>query len=495
VDLRHRLSGRWIQVFLVAFAFIAWRVSVLLISSKLEIGKETTFVTGPLKPDGSIDYPAALHERWSKGVTPVENAEVLIIRAFGPGAISPELRGQYFERLGIDPLPEQGKYIVTQSSLIQQKLNGADNRSELKSAMDLEFGRAQRLSWKRVDYPTVAEWLETNAAPLELIESATRLDQFYSPLVTHEGIMQADTTFQNLREATRLLATRAMFRLGEDDIDGAWNDLLAIHRLALLVNQHASSMFQFLLAPSLESVATNGDASLMAHALSADQARKCLADHDQLSTFRTSAEVMDWGQRLESLDAVLQQMPETGMDINTMLRRTNQMYDDLVSAMRKSSFAERKQALAAIDNEFAQRIATARKPLRQIANLIVNTRKAISTSVGDVLLSMLIPAYSQAEIAQMRAQIRRDLVRIGFAVTAYHAEQGVYPPALDVLVPKYLSSVPLDQFTEKPLVYVPREKGFLIYSIGDNGRDDGGLMGGPNKGDDVSLEVPPKTDE
>jgi hypothetical protein len=34
------------------------------------IGKETTYVTGPVDKDGYIDYAAALNERLGKGVTP-----------------------------------------------------------------------------------------------------------------------------------------------------------------------------------------------------------------------------------------------------------------------------------------------------------------------------------------------------------------------------------------------------------------------------------------
>ena len=37
---------------------------------KLPIGKETTYVTGPLDEDGYIDYEAALNDRLGKGIVP-----------------------------------------------------------------------------------------------------------------------------------------------------------------------------------------------------------------------------------------------------------------------------------------------------------------------------------------------------------------------------------------------------------------------------------------
>jgi hypothetical protein len=59
-----------------------------------------------------------------------------------------------------------------------------------------------------------------------------------------------------------------------------------------------------------------------------------------------------------------------------------------------------------------------------------------------------------------------------FAMKAYKNDMGQLPPTLDVLVPKYLSSVPLDPYGGKPLKYSQEKK--LIYSIGSDMQDSGG---------------------
>ena len=41
-------------------------------------------MTGPLREGGYIDYVAALNERMKQGVTPENNAMVLLVRALGP---------------------------------------------------------------------------------------------------------------------------------------------------------------------------------------------------------------------------------------------------------------------------------------------------------------------------------------------------------------------------------------------------------------------------
>src|SRR5262245_11644877 len=63
---------------------------------KFTISKQTTYVTGPLTKDGTIDYAAALHQRLSQGVTPESNANVLFWKATGslPGRLPKRLAGK-----------------------------------------------------------------------------------------------------------------------------------------------------------------------------------------------------------------------------------------------------------------------------------------------------------------------------------------------------------------------------------------------------------------
>ena len=50
----------------------------------IPIGKDTTYVTGPIDKDGYIDYEAALNERLGKGITAETNCNALLFKAIGP---------------------------------------------------------------------------------------------------------------------------------------------------------------------------------------------------------------------------------------------------------------------------------------------------------------------------------------------------------------------------------------------------------------------------
>jgi len=45
-----------------------------------------------------------------------------------------------------------------------------------------------------------------------------------------------------------------------------------------------------------------------------------------------------------------------------------------------------------------------------------------------------------------------------------------------------LKALPIDPFSDKPLVYRRTEDGFILYSVGPNFEDDGGVVGKDEKG-------------
>src|SRR5262249_33733167 len=89
---------------------------------KFPLGKETTYVTGPLDKDGYIDYETALNERLGKGVTPDSNANVLIWKALGPRPEGARMPAEFFKALGIDEPPERGDYLVSSDSYAKDHL-------------------------------------------------------------------------------------------------------------------------------------------------------------------------------------------------------------------------------------------------------------------------------------------------------------------------------------------------------------------------------------
>ena len=73
-------------------------------------------------------------------------------------------------------------------------------------------------------------------------------------------------------------------------------------------------------------------------------------------------------------------------------------------------------------------------------------------------------------------QTELRLLRADLALRLYRLEKGAYPNRLEDLVPRYLDSVPIDPFSNQPLVYRPKTGSYLLYSVGPDRTDDAGVQ-------------------
>jgi hypothetical protein len=71
------------------------------------------------------------------------------------------------------------------------------------------------------------------------------------------------------------------------------------------------------------------------------------------------------------------------------------------------------------------------------------------------------------------ARLRMTLVAL--AACEFEQDHGRYPREIGELVPAYLPRVPVDPFSGKPIIYRQTADGYLVYSVGPNGIDDGGV--------------------
>jgi len=73
------------------------------------------------------------------------------------------------------------------------------------------------------------------------------------------------------------------------------------------------------------------------------------------------------------------------------------------------------------------------------------------------------------------AQESLDLARVAIALERYRLAHNDYPDSLDVLAPQFIDKVPHDLIGGQPLKYRKTANNFVLYSIGWNQKDDGGV--------------------
>ncbi len=89
-------------------------------------------------------------------------------------------------------------------------------------------------------------------------------------------------------------------------------------------------------------------------------------------------------------------------------------------------------------------------------------------------------AISATAAKTARVQVDVDLALTACALERYRLAYGKYPRLLDALAPQFIKRVPHDIFGGKPLRYRRTADGiFVLYSIGWNEKDDGGVFAYP----------------
>lgn len=94
-----------------------------------------------------------------------------------------------------------------------------------------------------------------------------------------------------------------------------------------------------------------------------------------------------------------------------------------------------------------------------------------------IISALLMPAFENAILKSLRTECAAGQAVTACALERWFLEHGSYPERLDELVPALLDAAPPDIITKQPLRYRRDAPGqFVLYSIGWNGKDDGGQI-------------------
>ncbi len=496
----------------------------------ITIGRDTTYVEGPIDKDGYPDYEAALNERLSEGVTAENNANVLFFKAMGPHPEGANIPDAFFKWMKIKAPPEKGDYFVGPGKYVKARFKGMDQPELSKQMNDIDELQYQLRSrpWTAKEHTDVADWLKQNDKPLAVVIEASKRPRYYYPLVTNapDGrqsflIGAQIPGVQKSREFANALTVRAMLRVGEKKYDDAWQDLLACHRLGRLVGQ-GGTLIESLVGIAMDHIASDADLTFLEHAkLDVKQVKKCLADLQKLPPMPSLADKVGLTERFTFLQAVClidRDGPEAfeglagvppgkgdvlgkaitktmfaGIQWDGTLKTANQLYNRMAGAMRLKDRDLREKQLRQFELDIRAmkgKLLTPEEIGRRIL-LSKNVGEATGKYVGDLMICLLVPAVMKVQFAADRTEQVQSNLHIAFALAAYSRDNGKYPKTLDALVPNYLASIPNDIFSNKALIYRPDATGYLFYSVGINGRDDGGRgYDDEPPGDDLRVRMP-----
>src|SRR5262245_37769653 len=437
--------------------------------STFTISPETTYVTGPADDEGFVDYQTALNARLSAGIPAEINANALIVQALGPHPEGGTMPPGYWQWLGVECPPEEGSYFVDRRKYYEANMKDQEEDERARTRMfDGDFGfddgrtpqqrwyervdRAARWPWKSNDEPHIAAWIKQDEKPLALVIESSKRPKYYNPLVSKSNdprsarvIGSLLPTVQVCRDVAAALCCRAMSRVADGDVDGAWQDLIAVQRLGRLLSSNGT-LIETLVGIAIEVTASNATATLLSQGeYSSKQARAWLDDLRKLQPIGPFANKLDLTERFMTLD-VLQSIAANGtreldqlermvggkpssspfgdrlftrsIDFDPAFRRANQFYDRYVAASRLPDRASRKQ-------EFAKILAEAQQAEQDGQGLMARAfagKARRGEQIGNRVVGLLLTSLEKIQDATDRVEQTHSNLQIAIALAAYRAD-------------------------------------------------------------------------
>ena len=202
------------------------------------VTRATTFLTEPLREDGTVDYAAAWNAEYS--LPAASNAAVLLSVVF-----QYELSQQASERMGRQaaPDPDLPVFVGGDPGLWDSYRAWREDRA-LALPPDFEtltrqLTQATRRPWRAAEFPALSAWLTDMGPALAEIERASHLDGHWMP--ASDPLRETPTPrLLQIRSAANALQARAMNRLDEANPAAALLDLRTMIRLGHLVSDRGS---------------------------------------------------------------------------------------------------------------------------------------------------------------------------------------------------------------------------------------------------------------
>lgn len=504
------------------------------------ISRDTTYITEPLDGDGLPDYVAALNRRFGEGVTSDNNAVVILLEAWGPAEVcrglTKEDQEHYIRMLGLSSLPQAGAYFINLLDYIKDHPEGKTyaNAAPGDNPLWKQSSAAEKRPWSKEDCPIIADWLAANDKPLALLVEASKRPRYFDPIMLRHREQLTDMPggwfspvpywgWLRGHSIVEPLAMRAMGQLYDEKAGEAWNSLLACHRFARLLAQGPASD-DVRSANFIEYRTLLCDRSLLNKGrLTVDQVTKIREDLDRLPPLAKNADKFDLGERYlclcwalrsrcdglrllketlaersssrsDTADAAKAALNIVGAekpDWNLVLRTINSCFDRIVEAQRAPTGLERKEGIERFNRDL---LAEAEAPY----DSAVHSKDLYSKRIALAFVFIVaLEEDADFTVGEDRIAMELELIRLAFALAQYQADCGVYPARLSQLIPTYISTVPKDIFNNEDLHYKCEGDGYLLYSVGGNGRDDGGrtmqeglTAGRAMEWDDLVVRIP-----
>ena len=331
----------------------------------------------------------------------------------------------------------------------------------------------------------VEQVLEDYRRSLELMHrAAERGGAARYPVDCRLGIATLLEHVQPLRSGARLLVLEAHVRAHRGDPQGAAESIHAIFMLARSLEREPF-LVSMLVRIACDGIAREQLQSLLGSVDFSDEDLLKLQEDLRAADYHENLRQAMLGERVTGMMAIenpgsWEEGSERGL-FGTAWRLTQSdgaaFFLDHMGAM-----------IAAAEKPWPEALEEAARAEDRLDAL---GRGPFLTKIRHMIPLLLAPALEAAFESVARYGALSDAADAAVACERYRRKHGKLPEQLDELVPEFLPEVPIDPYSGQPFQYVVRDDEYLVYSVGSNRIDEGGLIAEGLDGDYVFRVGPP----
>ena len=299
-----------------------------------------------------------------------------------------------------------------------------------------------------------------------------------------------------LKTMVKLICWGAKLKASEGEIEAGFNDLLKCYK----AGEHfkgPQTLIHQLVGIAMQAIALNNSRMILSNAN---------VDIERLRTFQEELENMQADgiytinykiERFVFSDFIQRVYTDNGKGGGRMIPRGGTIESDFVDDIGSVSVESLKKSLVSANrrdmtSEFEKVFKTAEKWAEMTPWQLQNSGEDLDMGLETWSrikqarywpVFILTPALQKLSEMSYRGRVDTEALVATIAILRYEKEKGEYPESLDSLVADgYLKRLPMDPFSDGPLVYRATDDGFTLYSAGLNMTDDGGEYGTNSKG-------------
>ena len=495
-----RTWRRWfvkelVSVGLVCTAWSALFASLYLFPSFF-ISTKTTYITEPrLKEFYGVNY--LVH--FERNVPHEDNAARQIIAAMGYPrlmflGIKDKPKNILYAKLDLPNDLKPTVHFTSYNSFLYETLS----EEERKHLDDIRARHVDGvpLPYSDEEREILQPWFESNESAFTFLEEALQKPAFYIPPMYGRHCANDDDEYcpavdrdvcepivdshDLIFDIAKVYCMCCRYHLSLGNTEKAWHDVRQLYRLVELNHPGISMESSLVIQQTLQFYANRvAESVLLQGNWSGEdirQARQVIVDSHRPLTDADVQRIME-GERLYRLTSLqhipraftfLFSLPSSILPIGQAMIATNRAFDEL-----RENYNEKFESRG-FDNSKG---ITDVFRLSGWYGLRGGVRNGLGESAGSTNVDFL---FRKVVNRANRLQTEMELTQLVFALELYQKEhENRYPPNLETLCNGYIEKVPVDPFSKvgESMIYKVNDDriGYLVYSVGRNGIDDGGL--------------------